>query len=119
MPSENAILALEEARKEVAMYKGLYDDAQERMRKIEEQLASEYTPALDRNYTAEEVRNCRRSITAFLTECNRPCSLWEVKDALWAYDGNLVQRELRKLASSSSPIFWNGKRGAASRYART
>ena len=119
MTNTNAIMGLEEARREAEMYRGMYETAQERVRTIEERLAQEYRPSSDRNYPAEEVRKCRMGIVAFLTDRARPCSLWEIQDALFLRDKGLVQRELHKLAArKDSNISWNRRRGPASRYAR-
>jgi len=114
----NLIVALENARREAGMYKELLNTATEAVKTIEEQLAKDYTAVSDPNYTKDQVRKCKSSIISFLGDNRKPQTLWEIREGLYSVDGNLVQRELHKLASNpNSPVAWNGIKGRGSMYA--
>lgn len=109
-------MALETAKEEAKLYRGLLDKAESAVREIESELAHAYQPKGSR-FTDGELADVRRDILAVLSfGWTAPR---EIVDRLCEYSSDLVLRELHKLSNNPrSDVVWNQRKGSASRYRR-
>jgi len=123
--SDKAMLvqALYNAQEEVKLYKGLYDRAEQSLKRIEAELNASYQH-MDAQYTAGQIHEVREGVLGVLDQSKKAGSLWvplrAIIDELADMPTELVTREVHKLnRDRRCNVIWNGRKGPASRYART
>ena len=104
--------ALEEAKVEVKQYETLLSAAKERLKAIEAEMVNGYKGLC--RYTHGEKIECNRSIREVLS---RPKTISEICDALPLLSRSLIENQLKELVGKKA-VYWNGKRGPASKYRR-
>lgn len=116
------VQALYNAQEEVKLYKGLYDNAQQALKRIERELADGFQHN-DAQYSAGQVREVREGVLGVLEQAKKSGNLWvpmrAIIDELADMPTELVTREVHKLnRDRRCNVIWNGRKGPASRYAR-